>query len=109
MRISLIRCIQEPELADYEEEDRGEYPDGDRFVGGAFPLALRQYVRNKERHRERQIPQRLRPSEGLYYQQHLDIRDDSRDRRQGVKPRSSEELVGDKRGRVDEYNGDYEQ
>ncbi len=86
VRIGGIGSVQKPDLADSKEEYGREYADGDRLVGGLLPLALRQYVRDKECHRERQIPQRLRPPEGLDYQQHLDIRDDSRDWRQGVQP-----------------------
>lgn len=86
VRIGGIGSVQKPDLADSEEEYGREYPDSYCLVSRPLPLALRQYVRNKERHRERQIPQRLRPSEGPYHQKDLDVRDDSRDRRKGVQP-----------------------
>ena len=86
VRIGGIGSVQKPDLADREEEYGREYADGHRLVSRPLPLALRQYVRNKERHRERQIPQRLRPPEGPYHQKDLYIRDDSRDRRKGVQP-----------------------
>lgn len=101
--------VEEPELAGDEEEDGGEDADGDGLVGFAFALAFGEDVGDEEGDGEGEVAEGLGPAEGFYDQEDFYVGDDSGYGGKGVETRSSEELVGDEGGRVDEEDGDYEE
>ena len=71
--VRLAGRVEQPRLAEAQEEDRDEKAQENSLICGLFTFALTQDVGDEERYGKKYVAQRLLNTEGAHHHEGLDI------------------------------------